>query len=78
MVHLVLLSAVILALMGRNNNKNIQRFAFILLFVFAAIRYMYGNDYVSYMEKFTLIKAGGNPFDGELLFTLLCRVLPSH
>lgn len=78
MVHIVLLTVVILAFLGRNNNKNIQRLAFFLLFVFGAIRYMYGSDYLNYMTKFELIKAGADPFGGELLYTLLCKMLPSY
>lgn len=78
MVHLVIAAAVVLALFGRNNNKHIQCFAFILLFLFAAIRYQYGNDYLSYQELFTMIKAGLDPNDGEPLFAVLCQLMPSY
>lgn len=77
MLHVILLAVVILAFMGRNNNKNIQRLAFLVLFIFAAIRYMYGNDYMRYMAMFDLIQAGFDPFGREWLFTLLCKLMPS-
>lgn len=76
MIHLVIAAAVVLALFGRNN-KYIHSLPFILLFLVAAIRYQYGNDYASYMELFTMIKAGLNPNDGEPLFAVLCQVMPS-
>ncbi len=77
MVHAVIFAVVLLAFLGRNDNKIIQRLAFLALFIFAAIRYMYGNDYMNYMAMFDVIRAGGSPFADEPLFTLLCKLMPS-
>lgn len=78
MVHLIITAAVVLALLGRKGNRYIQSFPFILLFVFAAIRYQYGNDYSSYMNLFTMVKAGLYTGDGEPLFMVLCQLMPSY
>lgn len=77
MVHLVLLAAVLIALLGRGKSKLIFALACLVLFVFAALRYMYGNDYANYFAHYLNIRAGGeSPYD-EFLFTLLNRLSPS-
>lgn len=47
------------------------------LFLFAALRYGFGNDYFSYLRCYLEIrKMGENPFAGEVLFTALNRIMP--
>ncbi len=77
MVHIILLSSVILAIICSKINRSVQIYPFAVLFMFSAFRYMYGNDYASYMGWHTYMKAGGNsPYD-EFLFTLLNRIFPN-
>lgn len=47
------------------------------LFVFAALRYQFGNDYSNYYRCFLEITCmGENPFTGEPLYTLLNLLMP--
>ena len=47
------------------------------LFLFAALRYGFGNDYFSYYRCFLEIRQmGENPFGSEILFTALNYLLP--
>lgn len=78
MVHLILFAAVILSVVGSEKSKVFTQLSFLLLFGFAALRYMYGNDYYSYCLRYKYIHNGGaSPYDGEYLFTFLNRVCPS-
>ena len=75
MVHVWLALAVLFAILGFKN-KYIQRTAFVILFLFAALRFMYGNDYYNYYMWFKYIQAGNpSPFKTELLYNLLNRWL---
>lgn len=77
MVHFLLALAVFFAILGYKN-KYVQRIAFVVLFAFAALRFMYGNDYYNYYRWFKHIHAGGESgFKTELLYNLLNRWLPS-
>lgn len=77
MVHVWLALAIFFALLGFKN-KYIQRTAFVILFLFAALRFMYGNDYYNYYLWFNHIHRGGESgFKTELLYNLLNRWLPS-
>lgn len=77
MVHVLLGLAVLFAILGARN-KYIQRVAFVILFLFAALRFMYGNDYYNYYRWFRHIHAGGaSGFKTEILYNLLNRWLPS-
>ena len=77
MVHVWLALAIFFAALGAKN-KYIQRVAFVILFAFAALRFMYGNDYYNYYLWFNYIKAGfDSPFKTEFLYNLLNRYLPS-
>lgn len=77
MVHFVLALSILVAVIGYKN-KYVQRFAFVILFVFAALRYMYGNDYSSYYNWYDYVRNGGSsPFGPEVLFTLLYKLVPS-
>lgn len=78
MVHILLAAIVVIAFIGRDKDRTITRIAFVLLFLFAALRYMFGNDYNAYMEKFQQIQNGRlDVFDWEYLYTLLNLVTPS-
>lgn len=78
MVYITLFSVVATAIAGRRSGKYIQVIPFIILFLFAALRKGYGNDYASYAEKFAYIHAGGtSPFEHEYLFTFLNASLPN-
>lgn len=77
MVHVWLALAVIFAISGKKN-KYLQRFAFVVLFLFAALRFMYGNDYYNYYRWFNHIHAGGESgFKTEVLYNLMNQILPS-
>ncbi len=78
MVHFILAAAVLIAFIGRNWGKTFLGIAFFVLFAFAALRYMYGNDYASYLYHYNSIQSGWeSPFDGEPLYTLLNQSFPS-
>lgn len=78
MVHFILAAAVLIAFIGRNRGKAFLGIAFFVLFAFAALRYMYGNDYASYLYHYNSIQTGWeSPFDGEPLYTLLNQFFPS-
>lgn len=77
MVHLLLALAIFFAILGYKN-KYIQCGAFIVLFTFAALRFMYGNDYYNYYRWFQYIHAGyPSAFKTEILYNLLNQWLPS-
>ena len=78
MVHILLATIIIVALIGHDKDKMITRFAFFMLCLFAALRYMYGSDYASYFQKFSAIQSGRKGvFEDEPLFTLLNVLCPS-
>ena len=78
MVHILLATIIIVALIGQDKDKLITRFAFFLLFLFAALRYMYGSDYNAYLLKYGTIQSGQTDvFGDEMLFTLLNVISPS-
>lgn len=77
MVHLVFAVAVLIALAGRRKSKYVFAAACFVLFLFAALRYMYGNDYLSYYIHYLNIQGGGESVYDEWLFTILNRVSPS-
>lgn len=77
MVHFTLALAVFLAILGYKN-KYIQRMSYVVLLAFAALRYMYGNDYRNYYLWFQHIHNGGeSQFKTEILYNALNRWLPS-
>ena len=77
MVHLVLLASVLIALMGRGKSKYFFAAACWVLFLFAALRYMYGSDYPAYYTHYLQIQAGYPDVYDEWLFVLLNRLCPS-
>ena len=77
MVHVLLALAIFFAALGFKN-KYIQRTAYVILFLFAALRFMYGNDYYNYYRWFNHIHRGGESgFKTEILYNLLNQILPS-
>lgn len=51
---------------------------FAVLYVFSAIRYDFGNDYMSYYEKFNRVMSGGNPFGTEIVLTAIMLVCGNY
>lgn len=51
---------------------------FIVLYIFSAIRYDYGNDYFSYYDKFNQLMAGGNPFGTEIVLTVVMLIFRNY
>lgn len=78
MVHLFIASSILLALIGSERRITaIYKIAFLSIFFFAAFRYMYGNDYLNYLEAFWIIKDGGQKFSQEILYVILNKLTPS-
>lgn len=79
MPHLFLLSAFVASFFcyfKKRYRAIAYMFPFFVLWIFAALRYGYGNDYFSYYNAFLNIKAGGQAFREEGLFVLLMKVFP--
>ncbi len=76
MVHVILFSIIGLGFLTRKSGKWGQALPFVSLFIFSAIRYDFGNDYLNYLKKFDLIKLGSS-FFGDPLFELLNKISPS-
>jgi hypothetical protein len=75
------LLAIWLAYIARNKSNAIYlKFAFVVVFLFLALRYNYGNDYQSYYEMFRKISSDSNIgyFRGDLRaeagWILVCRL----
>lgn len=78
MVHVILASAVLIALLGKKRSRYALPAGFFVLFMFAALRYMYGNDYRGYLSEYNAIRQGWrSQFDDEVLFKLLNQISPS-
>jgi len=78
MVHFLLALSSLFVFMGSQKKPIFQKIGVILVFLFAALRYMYGNDYSSYLSAFNRIKLGfASPFEGELLYTVLNVLCPT-
>ena len=84
MTHIVLCIAMISSLVllkyrVKGSSKTVVFYLpFLILFIFAAIRYGYGNDYWSYNDAFYSVKSGLSVFETEILFELLLRVFPHY
>lgn len=76
MVHIILALSVFVAFLLRDKKGLLM--AFIIIFLFAALRYDFGNDYMSYLENFELIKNTDiNPFGTQTLFYFLNTISPT-
>lgn len=63
---------------SRFRERSLFSLSFFMIGFFAVFRYGYGNDYFSYQSSYELIQNGAdNPFEHEMLFYLLNRILPS-
>ena len=78
MLHLILTLIVLVALLGaKPQYRPFVGFSFIVLFLFAALRYDFGNDYEAYYELFQAYKlTGKSSFDKEVLFLALYEIFP--
>lgn len=77
MLHIFFFICVIIGF-SEYRNKSLLFLSFLLLGIFAFLRYDYGNDYWSYFSCYEEIQCGGkNPFAHEYLFYWLNRLSPS-
>lgn len=76
MIHLYVGLNSFIALITRN--KKLISVLFFILFIFATLRYDFGNDFNSYLNWFNYIKeTNKNPFGSQVLFTLLNKISPN-
>lgn len=82
MVHVIFAFSILISAVciGKGDKRRyLCKLSFIILFAFAALRYNYGSDYVSYFRKYCSIKSGhASPYKMEYIFTLLNRISPSY
>lgn len=63
---------------GRKYKKALLILAFVVLLVFAGVRYGFGNDFFSYEKNYDAIQNGGtSSFEKQVFFNLLLRYSPS-
>ena len=78
MVHLTLLLSTYLSFV-KINKKKVLWSSFFLLFIFAALRYDFGSDYISYAKWFNYIKTTGrSPYGQQIIFTWLNKISPNY
>ena len=81
MVHIIFLVAVLLSAIPVGRAKKrvyLYWLSFFILFLFAALRYDFGNDYMSYFNNYVAIHHGYREIYGKQhLFTLLNYLSPS-
>ena len=78
LIHGFFASMVLLAVFVRRHQVFFVLTA-LCLFLFAALRYGFGNDYFSYYRCFLEIqKMGENPFGSEWIFTAFNRIAPHY
>lgn len=81
LVHVIFIIAVLLAVcsVGRGENRRyLYWLSFLVLFVFAALRYDFGNDYMSYYNNYVAIQHGNwSVYGNQYLFTLINYISPS-
>lgn len=77
-MHAFFAGVIVCAAFARRHKCFLQ-FSAAMLFLFAALRYGFGNDYFSYYRCFLEIRQmGANPFPGEPLFAALNGILPHY
>lgn len=77
LVHLILITSIFIAFSSYKGHKLLSP-SFVLIGIFAILRYEFGNDYSSYRKWYNHIKSGEeSPYKGEYGFTLLNRITPS-
>lgn len=80
MVHIIFMLVFILSLPFLNNKRGAPFFifSFFILFLFLALRYDYGNDYMSYLNIFNNINAGLPAWGaGDVFFKQLNLLMPN-
>ncbi|MGK0713940.1 EpsG family protein [Aerococcus urinaeequi] len=78
MVHLVFLGALFCTIPELNKKYPFRVFTFVILFLFMALRYDYGNDYMSYLDIYTSLNAGIEAWgSNDILFRALNIAMPS-
>lgn len=78
MVHIVFLSAFFCTIPELNRKYPFRFFTFILLFLFMALRYDYGNDYMAYLNIHTSMNAGLPAWgSNDFLFYTLNMAIPN-
>lgn len=80
MVHITLLIAFVISTLkirGRKNTNAALVISFFLLFIFAALRYEYGNDYEPYRKIYENAQIGINSAAIETLYFELNKIFPS-
>ena len=85
MVHCILIMCVLLAVpIDKNKQKKVNLYwlSFVVLTVFSALRYGFGNDYFSYKKIFDSIHGKGDAgiatyYEKQLLFTIFNKISPS-
>lgn len=79
LTHFVFVLAIFLAAPFMNRKRHFFVFSFILLFLFLAIRYNFGNDYSAYRDMYGYIRAGKYTHGADdILFKMLNRLSPSY
>lgn len=78
MVHVVFLCALFCTIPELNKKYPFRFFTFAILFIFMALRYDYGNDYMSYLNIHTSINAGLYAWGADdTLFRILNIAIPN-
>ncbi|WP_423188940.1 EpsG family protein [Alkalibacterium sp. f15] len=78
MVHIVFLSALFFTIPELNKKYPFRFFALAILYMFMALRYDYGNDYMSYFNIHSSLSSGLNAYGGnDQLFRLLNLAIPN-
>ena len=78
MVHIVFLSALFCTIPELNKKYPFRFFTFAILFMFMALRYDYGNDYMGYLVIHENINAGLETWGADdTLFRILNIAIPN-
>lgn len=78
MVHVVFLCALFCTIPELNKKYPFRFFTFAILFLFMALRYDYGNDYMTYFNNHTLMNAGLSAWGAnDFLFRVLNIAIPN-
>lgn len=78
MVHIIFLIALFFTNPDLNKKYPFRYFTFLILYLFMALRYDYGNDYMSYLTIHTLLSSGAYAWGYEdYLFRLLNIAVPN-
>lgn len=75
MTHIIFLIALFCTIPFFNKKYPFRIFTFVILFLFLALRYDYGNDYMGYYGIYNKINAGGRYND--ILFRYLNLIIPN-